>query len=63
MDNIKIYYDKLSVREQILFKGWLLVTSDKTTDEYDIYYKELLENTKLKLFNKREMVIATKTQP
>ncbi len=34
--------------------------SDKTTDEYKEYYDILLDKIKYNLFNKKDMVIATK---
>lgn len=63
MDNIKDIFTRLNVRDQTLIKTWLSLMSDKTTDEYKEYYTELLDTTKYKLYNNKNMVTSTKNRP
>ncbi len=63
IDNIKDIIGRLTVRDQSIIKKWLILMSDKTTNEYKKYYDELLDTTKYKLYNNKDMVIATKNQP
>ncbi len=62
IDNINAIFNRLTIREQSILKTWLVLMSDKTTDEYKEYYDILLDKIKYNLFNKKAMVIATKKQ-
>ncbi len=62
MDNIKDIFTRLNVRDQTLIKTWLSLMSDKTTNEYKEYYTELLDTTKYKLYNNKNMVTSIKTR-
>ncbi len=62
IDNINAIFNRLTIRDQATLKTWLTLMSDKTTDEYKEYYNILLDKIKYDLFNKKEMVIATKKQ-
>ncbi len=63
IDNINAILNRLTIRDQALIKTWIILMSDKSTDEYKEYYNELLDTTKYKLYNNKNMVIATKTKP
>ncbi len=60
IDNINAIFKRLTIREQAILKSWLILMNDKTTDEYKEYYDILLDKIKYNLFNKKDMVIASK---
>jgi hypothetical protein len=61
-ENINVFFNRLSIREQVVFQRWITLISDKTTNEYKKYYGDMLETIKYTLYNNKDMVIATKKQ-
>jgi hypothetical protein len=60
MDNKDIFYKHLNVGEQIVYKRWAENNIDRNSDEFKIYIADMYKKIKLLMYNKREMVIATK---
>jgi len=57
-DNKDVFFDHLSVGEQAVYQRW--ENANKNTPEYKLYIDTMHEKIKLLLYNKRNMVIATK---
>jgi len=59
-DNKDVFFDYLSVGEKAVYERWANADNNRNTAEYKAYINCMHEKLKLLLYNKRNMVIATK---
>jgi hypothetical protein len=59
-DNKEIFYKHLNVREQAVYLKWETNNNDRNTEEFKEYIYDLYSKIKLLMYNKKDMVIATK---
>jgi phage FluMu protein Com len=59
-DNEDVFFNYLSVGEKLVYQRWVATDNDRNSKEYKIYIDGMHEKIKLLLYNKRDMVIATK---
>jgi hypothetical protein len=59
-DNKDLFYKHLNPGEQTVYQRWAESNNDRNTDEFKLYITDLRKKIKLLMYNKRDMVIATK---
>jgi hypothetical protein len=59
-DNKDIFYEYLNLDEQIVYSRWAESNYDRESDEFKSYIAEMYKKIKLLMYNKRDMVLATK---
>ena len=59
-DNKDIFYKHLNIGEQAVYLRWEASMNNRNTAEYKEYITDTHNKIKLLMYNKREMVIATK---
>ena len=60
IENRDIFYKYLNPGEKIVYDRWATCNNDRNTEDFKEYITNMHEQIKLILFNKRNMVIATK---
>ena len=60
MDNKDIFYKHLNVGEQAVYARWAESNNNRDTAEHKEYIRETHKKIKLLMYNKKDMVIATK---
>jgi hypothetical protein len=59
-ENKDIFYKHLNPGEKIVYERWAKCNNDRNTEDFKEYIENMHEQIKLLLFNKRDLVIATK---
>jgi hypothetical protein len=59
-DNEDIFFNHLTVGEKLVYQRWVMADRNRDTEEYKTYIDTMHDKIKLLLYNKRNMVIATK---
>jgi len=59
-DNKDIFYKHLNVGEQLVYSRWAASMNNRDSAEYKEYITDMHQKIKLLIYNKRDMVIATK---
>ena len=59
-ENKDVFFNYLSPGEKIVYDRWATADNNRNTAEYKVYINSMHDKLKLLLYNKREMVMATK---
>jgi hypothetical protein len=59
-DNKDIFYKHLNIGEQAVYARWAASNNNRNTEEYKEYITDMHKKIKLLMYNKKDMVIATK---